>query len=168
MARCGRRAAWRAATRSLYASASTPFWVMGDADRLKQLALILVDNAVKYTPPEGHIWVSMRQDRGMVELRVMDNGPGIPAERLPHLFDRFYRGGTLARGRDDGGAGLGLAIAREIAQGYGGTIAVESTVGQGTAFTVQFPLLTPPHRPPPRRTLPTASIPAPIAILQTD
>jgi two-component system, OmpR family, sensor kinase len=145
-----------------YASAGTPLWVMGDADRLKQLALILLDNAVKYTPPEGHIWAIVRQERGMVELRVMDNGPGIPPERLPHLFDRFYRGGTLARGRDDGGAGLGLAIAREIAQGYGGSIAVESTVGQGTAFTVQFPLLTPveAYRP---ADLPTSSVPTPIA-----
>lgn len=145
-----------------YASAGTPLWVMGDPDRLKQLALILLDNAVKYTPPEGHIWVVVRQERGAVELRVMDNGPGIPPERLPHLFDRFYRGGTLARGRDDGGAGLGLAIAREITQGYGGTIAVESTVGQGTAFTIQFPLLTPmtPYRP---ADLPTASLPTPIA-----
>jgi two-component system, OmpR family, sensor kinase len=145
-----------------YASAGTPLWVMGDPDRLKQLALILLDNAVKYTPPDGHIWAIVRQEHGMVELRVMDNGPGIPPERLPHLFDRFYRGGTLARGRDDGGAGLGLAIAREIAQGYGGSIAVESTVGQGTAFTVQFPLLTPveAYRP---ADLPTSSVPTPIA-----
>lgn len=127
--------------------ATAPLWVMGDPDRLKQLALILLDNAIKYTPPEGRIWVSVRQEHESVELRVVDNGPGILPERLPHLFERFYRGGTLARGRDDGGAGLGLAIAREIAQGYGGAIAVESTVGQGTAFTVHFPLLaaTTPH-----------------------
>jgi two-component system, OmpR family, sensor kinase len=145
-----------------YASAGAPLWVMGDPDRLKQLALILLDNAGKYTPPEGHIWVIVRQESGMVELRVMDNGPGIPPERLPHLFDRFYRGGTLARGRDDGGAGLGLAIAREIAQGFGGAIAVESTVGQGTAFTVQFPLLPAEasYRP---ADLPTSSVPTPIA-----
>ncbi len=127
----------------IYSPATGPFLVLGDPDRLKQLALILLDNAIKYTPPEGHIWAVVRQDRAAVELRVMDDGPGIPAERLPHLFERFYRGGTLARGRDDGGAGLGLAIAREIAQGYGGTIAVESTVERGTAFIVQFPLLTP-------------------------
>ena len=127
----------------IYSPAGGQFLVMGDSDRLKQLALILLDNAIKYTPPEGHIGVIVQQDRAAVELRVMDDGPGIPAERLPHLFERFYRGGTLARGRDDGGAGLGLAIAREIAQSYGGTIAVESTVGRGTAFTVQFPLLTP-------------------------
>lgn len=126
----------------IYSPAGKPLLIMGDPDRLKQLALILLDNAIKYTPPDGHIWVTVRQDRATVELRVMDDGPGIPAERLPYLFDRFYRGGTLARGRDDGGAGLGLAIAREIAQGYDGTIAVESTVGRGTAFTVQFPLLT--------------------------
>ena len=120
---------------------SAPLWVMGDPDRLKQLALILLDNAIKYTPPDGHIWVSVRPAGAIAELRVVDDGPGIPADRLPYLFERFYRGGTLARGRDDGGAGLGLAIAREITQGFGGTIAVESTVGRGTAFTIQFPLL---------------------------
>jgi two-component system, OmpR family, sensor kinase len=146
----------------IYSPASSPFLVMGDPDRLKQLALILLDNAIKYTPPEGHIWVTVRQDRAAVELRVVDDGPGIPAERLPHLFDRFYRGGTLARGRDDGGAGLGLAIAREITQGYDGTIAVESTVGRGTAFTVQFPLLTAATDYHPAD-IPTASVPAPIA-----
>lgn len=151
----------------LYLPSSTPFWVMGDPDRMKQLVLILLDNAVKFTPPEGHIWVSARQDRGAVELRVVDDGPGIPAERLPHLFERFYRGGTLARGRDDGGAGLGLAIAREIVQGYGGTIAVESTVGQGTAFTVQFPLL-PAASPAAHADAPTSSVPAPIASLKRD
>jgi two-component system OmpR family sensor kinase len=145
----------------IYSPASGPFLVLGDPDRLKQLALILLDNAIKYTPPEGHIWVSVREDHAAAELRVVDDGPGIPAERLPHLFDRFYRGGTLARGRDDGGAGLGLAIAREIAQGYGGTIAVESTVERGTAFTVQFPLLAPvmPYRP-----ADTATAPSPISI----
>jgi two-component system sensor histidine kinase BaeS len=99
-----------------------------------------------------------------VALRVVDDGPGIPAERLSHLFDRFYRGGTLARGRDDGGAGLGLAIAREITQGYGGSIAVESTVGEGTAFTVQFPLLTLTTSPDPADT-PTTAIPTPVARL---
>ncbi|MDQ2787209.1 MAG: HAMP domain-containing histidine kinase, partial [Chloroflexota bacterium] len=146
----------------IYSPAGGQLLVMGDPDRLKQLALILLDNAIKYTPPDGHIWVIVRQDRAAVELRVMDDGPGIPADRLPHLFERFYRGGTLARGRDDGGAGLGLAIAREIAQGYGGSIAVESTVGRGTAFTVQFPLLTPtiPSHP---ADLPTSSVPIPIA-----
>ncbi len=145
----------------IYTPATTPFWVMGDPDRLKQLALILLDNAIKYTPPDKHIWVSVRQDRAAVELRVIDDGPGIPAERLPHLFERFYRGGTLARGRDDGGAGLGLAIAREIVQGFGGTIAVDSTLGQGTAFTIQFPILPlSPYRAP---DAPTASVPTPIA-----
>jgi len=146
----------------IYSAADGQILVLGDPDRLKQLALILLDNAIKYTPPEGHIWVTVRQDRTEVELRVMDDGPGIPAERLPHLFERFYRGGTLARGRDDGGAGLGLAIAREIAQGYGGSIAVESTVGRGTAFTVQFPLLTPTALYHPAD-IPAASAPVPIA-----
>jgi len=118
--------------------------VIGDPDRLKQLMLILLDNAVKYTPPDGHIWVWMRPVGQLVEVRVADDGPGIPADRLPHLFERFYRGGTPARGRDDGGAGLGLAIAQEIAQTFEGTISVESSVGHGTAFVVRFPVIAGP------------------------
>jgi signal transduction histidine kinase len=149
-----------------YSPASEHLWVLGDPDRLKQLALILLDNAIKYTPPEGHIWVTVRRDGNSVELRVIDDGPGIPAERLPHLFDRFYRGGTLARGRDDGGAGLGLAIAREIAQGDGGTIAVESAVGSGTAFIVTLPLLTATPFPRPAD-LPTTPVPIPVASTRT-
>lgn len=120
-----------------------PIWVMGDADRLKQLALILLDNAIKYTPSASHIGVWVQQRDGRAEFRVVDDGPGIPADCLPLLFDRFYRGGTPARGRDDGGAGLGLAIARDIVDGHKGTIAVESTVGEGTAFIVALPLLVP-------------------------
>ncbi len=128
-----------------YASADgVPLWVRGDADRLKQVLLILLDNAVKYTPPEGHIWVWLSSAGAQVELRVADDGPGIPAEQLPHLFERFYRGGSLARGRDDGGAGLGLAIAREIVAGFGGTISAESSVGHGTAFIVRLPRIAPP------------------------
>ena len=152
----------------IYAAANEYLWVLGDADRLKQLALILLDNAIKYTPPEGCIWVALRRDGAHAELRVTDNGPGIPPERLPHLFDRFYRGGTLARGRDDGGAGLGLAIAREITQGFGGSIAVESTAGRGTAFTVTFPLLTATPVPPASEypapaDAPISPAPAPVA-----
>jgi len=125
----------------LYTSVDAAFWVTGDPDRLKQLMLILLDNAVKYTPPDGHIWVWMRPVGQLVEVRVADDGPGIPGDRLPHLFERFYRGGTPARGRDDGGAGLGLAIAQEIAQTFEGTISVESSVGHGTAFVVRFPVI---------------------------
>lgn len=121
-----------------------PLWVRGDADRLKQVLLILLDNAVKYTPPEGHIWVWLSSVGEQAELRVADDGPGIPADQLPHLFERFYRGGTLARGRDDGGAGLGLAIAREIVASFGGTISAESSVGHGTAFIVRLPRIPAP------------------------
>jgi len=123
----------------VHTPSETPFWVVGDSDRLKQLALILLDNAVKYTPPEGHIWVWLSPVGQQVELRVADDGPGIPADRLPHLFERFYRGGTPARGRDDGGAGLGLAIAQEIVYTFEGTMSVESSVGHGTAFIVRLP-----------------------------
>lgn len=127
-----------------YTPATAPMWVRGDADRLKQVLLILLDNAVKYTPPEGHIWVWVWPAGEQIEVRVADDGPGIPADQLPHLFERFYRGGTPARGRDDGGAGLGLAIAREIVQTFGGTIGVESSVGHGTAFIVRLPRADPP------------------------
>ncbi len=124
-----------------YHGASETLWVLGDPDRLKQLALILLDNAVKYTPSDGQIRVWVWRDGATAALRVEDDGPGIPSDRLPHLFERFFRGGTPARGRDDGGAGLGLAIAREIAEQTNGVITVESIEGHGTSFTVRFPLL---------------------------
>ena len=142
----------------LYAPVDAAFWVTGDPDRLKQLMLILLDNAVKYTPPDGHIWVWMRPVGQLVEVRVADDGPGIPADRLPHLFERFYRGGTPARGRDDGGAGLGLAIAQEIAQTFEGTISVESSVGHGTAFVVRFPVIA---GPPDDEPVEQAAVPSP-------
>jgi hypothetical protein len=78
-------------------------------------------------------------DAGLVELTLVDNGPGIPPEHLPHIFDRFYRV-DKARSRDDGGTGLGLAIASAIAKLHGGDIQVESQVGKGTAFYVTLPL----------------------------
>ncbi len=113
--------------------------ILGDEDRLKQLMLNLVDNAVKYTPPGGTVRLSLAKENGWSHLSVSDTGVGIPAEDLPHIFDRFYRV-DKARSREQGGSGLGLAIAKWVAQAHGGGIQVKSTPGMGTTFTVSLPV----------------------------
>ncbi len=111
--------------------------VMGDADRLRQLLLNLVDNAIKYTPAGGDVILTLRRDGGWVQLGVQDTGIGIAPEDLAHIFDRFYRADP-SRTRP-GGSGLGLAIAQWIAQVHGGRIQVESLPGQGSRFTAWLP-----------------------------
>lgn len=116
--------------------------VHGDPALLRQLTMILLDNAIKFTPPGGTIRVAVRRGRQAI-LRVADSGVGIPAEQLPHVQERFYRGDS-ARTREPGvessGAGLGLAIARAIADAHGATIEFESAVSVGTVVTVELPL----------------------------
>jgi heavy metal sensor kinase len=112
--------------------------VLGDADRLKQLLLNLVDNAIKYTPKGGRVTLSLYREDGWVRLEVADTGLGIPPEDLPHIFERFYRV-DKARSREKGGTGLGLSIAQWITQAHGGRIHVESQVGKGTTFTIWLP-----------------------------
>ena len=111
-----------------------------DPDRLKQVILNLVDNALRYTPPDGSVTLSARLDpsAGMARIQVQDTGSGIPPEDIPHIFDRFYRG-DLSRARTSGNTGLGLAIARAIVQAHGGTIEVQSTPGSGACFTLMLP-----------------------------
>lgn len=113
--------------------------VLGDADRLKQLMLNLVENAVKYTPPGGEVSLSLSKKAGWAFFEVSDTGIGIPPENLPHVFDRFYRV-DKARTRAQGGSGLGLSIAKWVAQAHGGAIRVTSQVGEGTTFSVTLPL----------------------------
>jgi heavy metal sensor kinase len=113
--------------------------VVGDRERLGQLLSNLVDNAIKYTPEEGSVDVAVSAENGCVRLVVSDSGPGIPAESLPKIFDRFYRV-DKARSRAPGGAGLGLSIARWTAESHGGSIAVESTPGRGARFSVTLPI----------------------------
>jgi len=120
--------------------------ILGDEDRLKQLLLNLVDNAIKYTQPGGSVRLSLSKDKSWAQLVVSDTGIGIPAEDLPHIFERFYRV-DKARSRAQGGSGLGLAIAKWVVQAHGGAIKVDSVVGEGTTFTVTLPLYQVPARP---------------------
>jgi len=112
--------------------------VWGNADRLKQVALILVENALRYTPAGGLVDVSLQYQGGQAVLRVSDTGIGIEAEDLAHVFERFYRA-DKARARDRGGTGLGLAIAQTIVERHRGSIEVESAPAAGTTFTVRLP-----------------------------
>jgi signal transduction histidine kinase len=98
----------------------------------------LIGNALRHTPPNGRVSVWVRRTGPRVEVTVSDTGEGIRVEDIPHIFERFYRA-EKSRNRGTGGAGLGLAIARGIVRAHGGEIRVESEVGKGTQFTLQFP-----------------------------
>jgi two-component system OmpR family sensor kinase len=117
-----------------------PVRVRGDADRLKQLVLIMLDNALKYTPPGEQVTVGLQCCQASAEIRICDTGVGISGADLPHVFERFYRADP-ARSRDPGGTGLGLPIARWIVEQHGGTIELQSQLGQGTTVTVRLPRL---------------------------
>lgn len=112
--------------------------VCGDADRLKQLLINLIDNAIKHTPAGGCVTLAVYVEADQVRVSVADTGAGISPEDLPHVFDRFYR----AKGQNRKGSGLGLAIAKWIAEAHGGTLTVESKPGMGSTFTLRLPLDT--------------------------
>ena len=112
--------------------------ILADRDRLAQILINLLDNAVKFTPEGGRVTLSAKMADGRVVLAVSDNGVGIPPGDLPRIFERFYRVGR-SRDRREGGTGLGLAIAKHLTQAMGGTIEVESTQGSGTTFRVSLP-----------------------------
>lgn len=116
-----------------------PSAVSGDPDRLRQLLVILLDNALKYTPPGGRIAVRLARDSGTAVVAVSDTGVGISAEHLPHIFERFYRADP-GRARDPGGTGLGLSIARWIVEQHGGSIELTSHPGEGTKAEVRLPI----------------------------
>jgi len=114
-------------------------YVEGDRSRLKQVMVNLLDNALKYTPEGGEIEMRVRVDEHRAILEVADTGAGIPAEALPHVFERFYRA-DKARSRESGGAGLGLAIAKAICIAHDAEIKIASSEGQGSRFIVELPL----------------------------
>jgi two-component system, OmpR family, heavy metal sensor histidine kinase CusS len=115
-----------------------PVYVDANDPALRRLLLLLVDNAMKYTPAGGHITVSVAQDSSGPTVTVSDTGIGIPLSALPHVFERFYRVDE-SRNREAGGAGLGLSIAQWIAERHHARLEAESVVGRGSAFRVRFP-----------------------------
>lgn len=117
----------------------TPVKVYGDADQLKQVLVALLDNALKYTPYEGSVALSLSMAEKNALLKVSDTGIGILPSDLPHIFERFYRADP-ARSRDRGGSGLGLAIAQSIIQEHGGSIEVVSEPGKGSTFLIKLPM----------------------------
>ncbi|MBI4670559.1 MAG: HAMP domain-containing protein [Chloroflexi bacterium] len=120
--------------------------ILGDRDRLKQVLLNLVDNAIKYTAPGGEVTLALTKDDVWVKILVQDTGIGIAQDHIPNLFDRFYRV-DKARSRDAGGTGLGLAIAKSVVEAHNGKITVESQLGKGSTFAVWLPLPQPKSAP---------------------
>lgn len=133
-------AARQAPAQQITAKVEAPAIINGDAERLTQLLRNLLENAATHTPPGTTIEVRLRRSDGVAQLTVTDNGPGIPAEHLPHLWNRFYRG-DKARSRSSGGTGLGLAIVKYIAEAHGGRVGVASVEGKGATFTITLPVL---------------------------
>ena len=113
--------------------------IMGDQDRLTQVLDNLIENALQHTLRGERIRLSTIRQNGTASITVEDNGKGIPEDDLPHIFERFYRS-DKSRTRSTGGAGLGLAITREIVEAHGGTITVDTDIDEGTRVCVQFPL----------------------------
>jgi len=115
--------------------------VEGDRTRLQQVIVNLIDNAIKYTQEGGTVGISVSPEGNYAVLEVSDNGPGIPACALPHVFERFYRA-DKARSRANGGAGLGLSIVKAICAAHNAEVKVSSGEGRGSCFRVELPLLT--------------------------
>jgi signal transduction histidine kinase len=116
-----------------------PITLQGDKNRLYQLFFNLIDNAINYTPEEGRVSLTLRSEGEWNIVDIRDNGPGIPPEDLPHIFERFYRV-QKDRARRTGGSGLGLSICKHIVEAHKGTIEVESKIGMGTLFRVKLPV----------------------------
>jgi two-component system phosphate regulon sensor histidine kinase PhoR len=111
--------------------------IMGDENRIEQVLVNLVHNAIKFTPQGGRVTISLGVENDAVSISVSDTGIGIPADDLPRIFERFYK---VDRARSGGGTGLGLAIAKHIVQAHGGDIRVASEEGKGSTFTFSLPV----------------------------
>jgi two-component system phosphate regulon sensor histidine kinase PhoR len=112
--------------------------VTGDVNKLAEVLINLIDNAIKYTPKGGRITVEAGQKGSAVEIAVSDTGIGIPSKEIPRIFERFYRV-DRARSREMGGTGLGLSIVKHIVEAHGGSVTVESLIGKGSRFVVTLP-----------------------------
>ena len=113
-------------------------WMFGDLSLLRRMISILLDNAIKYTPESGSILVSLTVKRGVIHFVVSDTGIGIPAASLPKIFDRFYRVDE-SRSQEEGSSGLGLSIAKWVAEAHQSMIFVDSSPGEGSTFTLLMP-----------------------------
>lgn len=116
--------------------ASKPLWVLGDRSRLQRTVANLVDNAIKYTPHGGKVEICATADNQWVLISISDTGPGIPEDKWEHIFARFFR---LDESRSTPGCGLGLSLARSVAQAHGGEIKLDSDLGKGSTFTLRLP-----------------------------
>jgi len=124
---------------SLFLGGMEPLSIQGDYERLRRVLLNLVDNAIKYTPSWGRVTISLQREGEWASLQVTDTGIGLSPEDRERIFQRFYRSAE-ARSRSEGGAGLGLCIARSIVEAHGGKIQTKSSPGLGSTFTVLLPL----------------------------
>lgn len=131
-----RQAKQLAPDRVIECAAALDVSIRGDHDALRQCLLVLLDNAITHTAPNAQIFLSVTQDDKRAAIHVRDTGAGIPPEQLSHIFERFYRGDASRTGK---GAGLGLSIATELVEAQGGTLTVQSQVGQGSVFTLTLP-----------------------------
>jgi signal transduction histidine kinase len=118
---------------------ANPIRIQADSEALRRALLILMDNATKYTPRGGSVRVELSRSNGFAVASVSDTGIGIASEDIHHVFDRFWRA-DKARSREQGGAGLGLSIAKWIVDMHGGSISVESEPGKGSVFAIRMPL----------------------------
>ena len=122
---------------SLESAAENPRALL-DPQRTEQVIGNLVSNALRYVPEGGRVWIEVREEGESVSVSVNDNGPGVPDEELPHIFSRFWRG-DKSRTRGSGGAGLGLAIARQLVEAQGGRISASNLLGGGLQVLCEFP-----------------------------
>jgi two-component system sensor histidine kinase ResE len=114
--------------------------LIGDGDRLAQVLMNLVDNALKFTPWHGEVTLAAENAGNEIQITVADSGTGVPKEALPRLFDRFYQVDASRAGGEGHGVGLGLAIVQEIVDAHSGRISVRSELGHGTTFVIHLPL----------------------------
>jgi signal transduction histidine kinase len=135
------RAKPQAAMKSVKVKLSSPKNVLVCADRasLEEAVIIMIDNAIKYSPEKGQVDITIAKDTKSVKISVKDSGPGISDADLPHIFDRFYRSDTARTKNENNGYGLGLSIAKKIVDLHDGKIFVDSKLGEGSTFTICIP-----------------------------